>query len=152
MFSIALFQPDIPQNTAAIIRLCACLNTTLQIIEPCGFRFEEKKLKKIYMDYYQNCKIIRHNSFDDFVEKNKNKRIILMTTKAKKNYYDIKYNENDIRLFGRESAGVPENIHEISNEKLKIPIMAKTRSLNVVTSISIVLSEALRQNNYLNIK
>jgi tRNA (cytidine/uridine-2'-O-)-methyltransferase len=104
------------------------------------------------MDYYQNCKIIRHNSFDDFVEKNKNKRIILMTTKAKKNYYDIKYNENDIMLFGRESAGVPENIHEISNEKLKIPIMAKTRSLNVVTSISIVLSEALRQNNYLNIK
>jgi tRNA (cytidine/uridine-2'-O-)-methyltransferase len=84
MINIALFQPDIPQNTAATIRLCACLNSTLEIIEPCGFQFDEKRLKSIYMDYYKNCKIIRHQSFDDFIKTKENKRIILLTTKAKK--------------------------------------------------------------------
>ena len=91
MISIALFQPDIPQNTAATIRLCACLNTTLEIIEPCGFQFDEKRLKSIYMDYYKNCKIIRYQSFDDFIKNKKNKRIILLTTKAKKNYYNFNF-------------------------------------------------------------
>jgi tRNA (cytidine/uridine-2'-O-)-methyltransferase len=79
MYNIALFQPDIPQNTAATIRLCACLNVTLEIIEPCGFQFNEKKLKSIYMDYYEKCKIIRHLSFEDFIENKNNKRIILLT-------------------------------------------------------------------------
>jgi tRNA (cytidine/uridine-2'-O-)-methyltransferase len=149
MINIALFQPDIPQNTAATIRLCACLNSTLEIIEPCGFQFDEKRLKSIYMDYYKNCKIIRHQSFDDFIKKNK--RIILLTTKAKKNYYNFDFKKNDTILFGRESAGVPDSVHEIADARLKIPISKNTRSLNVVTSISIVLSEALRQNNYYNI-
>ena len=89
MYNIALFQPDIPQNTAATIRLCACLNVTLEIIEPCGFQFNEKKLKSIYMDYYEKCKIIRHLSFEDFIETKNNKRIILLTTKAKKIYYNF---------------------------------------------------------------
>ena len=151
MINIALFQPDIPQNTAATIRLCACLNTTLEIIEPCGFQFDEKKLKSIYMDYYKNCKIIRHQSFDDFIKTKENKRIILLTTKAKKNYYNFDFKKDDIILFGRESAGVPDYVHKIVDARLKIPISKNTRSLNVVTSISIVLSEALRQNNYYNI-
>lgn len=151
MINIALFQPDIPQNTAATIRLCACLNTTLEIIEPCGFQFDEKRLKSIYMDYYKNCKIIRYQSFDDFIKNKKNKRIILLTTKAKKNYYNFNFKKDDTILFGRESAGAPKSVHKIVNARLKIPISKSTRSLNVVTSISIVLSEALRQNNYFNI-
>ena len=151
MYNIALFQPDIPQNTAATIRLCACLNVTLEIIEPCGFQFNEKKLKSIYMDYYEKCKIIRHLSFEDFIETKNNKRIILLTTKAKKIYYNFQFKRDDTILFGRESAGVPDSIHKIVNERLKIPISKDTRSLNVVTSVSIVLSEALRQNNYSNI-
>ncbi len=151
MINIALFQPDIPQNTAATIRLCACLNVTLEIIEPCGFQFNEKKLKSIYMDYYEKCKIIRHLSFEDFIETKNNKRIILLTTKAKKIYYNFQFKRDDTILFGRESAGVPDSVHKIVNERLKIPISKDTRSLNVVTSVSIVLSEALRQNNYSNI-
>lgn len=151
MYNIALFQPDIPQNTAATIRLCACLNVTLEIIEPCGFQFNEKKLKSIYMDYYGKCKIIRHLSFEDFIETKNNKRIILLTTKAKKIYYNFQFKRDDTILFGRESAGVPDSVHKIVNERLKIPISKDTRSLNVVTSVSIVLSEALRQNNYSNI-
>ncbi|MFZ9224964.1 MAG: tRNA (cytidine(34)-2'-O)-methyltransferase [Candidatus Fonsibacter ubiquis] len=151
MYNIALFQPDIPQNTAATIRLCACLNVTLEIIEPCGFQFNEKKLKSIYMDYYEKCKIIRHLSFEDFIETKNNKRIILLTTKAKKIYYNFQFKRDDTILFGRESAGVPDSVHKIVNERLKIPISKNTRSLNVVTSVSIVLSEALRQNNYSNI-
>lgn len=151
MINIALFQPDIPQNTAATIRLCACLNTTLEIIEPCGFQFDEKRLKSIYMDYYKNCKIIKYQSFDDFIKNKKNKRIILLTTKAKKNYYNFNFKKDDTILFGRESAGAPDSVHKIVNARLKIPISKSTRSLNVVTSISIVLSEALRQNNYFNI-
>jgi len=151
MYNIALFQPDIPQNTAATIRLCACLNVTIEIIEPCGFQFNEKKLKSIYMDYYEKCKIIRHLSFEDFIETKNNKRIILLTTKAKKIYYNFQFKRDDTILFGRESAGVPDSVHKIVNERLKIPISKDTRSLNVVTSVSIVLSEALRQNNYSNI-
>ena len=151
MIKIALFQPDIPQNTAATIRLCACLNTTLEIIEPCGFQFDEKRLKSIYMDYYKKCKIIRHLSYEDFIKTKNNKRVILLTTKAKKNYYNFQFKKDDTILFGRESAGVPDSVHKIVNERLKIPISKDTRSLNVVTSVSIVLSEALRQNNYYNI-
>jgi tRNA (cytidine/uridine-2'-O-)-methyltransferase len=151
MYNIALFQPDIPQNTAATIRLCACLNVTLEIIEPCGFQFNEKKLKSIYMDYYEKCKIIRHLSFEDFIETKNNKRIILLTTKSKKIYYNFQFKRDDTILFGRESVGVPDSVHKIVNERLKIPISKDTRSLNVVTSVSIVLSEALRQNNYSNI-
>jgi tRNA (cytidine/uridine-2'-O-)-methyltransferase len=151
MYNIALFQPDIPQNTAATIRLCACLNVTLEIIEPCGFQFNEKKLKSIYMDYYEKCKIIRHLSFEDFIETKNNKRIILLTTKAKKIYYNFQFKRDDTILFGRESAGVPDSVYKIVNERLKIPMSKDTRSLNVVTSVSIALSEALRQNNYSNI-
>jgi tRNA (cytidine/uridine-2'-O-)-methyltransferase len=151
VFNIALFQPDIPQNTAATIRLCACLNATLEIIESCGFQFNEKKLKSIYMDYAKKCRIIRHMSFEDFIETKNNKRIILLTTKTKKSYYNFQFKKNDTILFGRESTGVPSFVHKIVDERLKIPISKDTRSLNVVTSVSIVLSEALRQNDYSNI-
>jgi len=103
MFNIALYQPDIPQNTAAIIRLCSCFNTTLEIIEPCGFYFNDKRLKRVAMDYLDKTKIITYRSYEKFLIKKKNSRVILMTTKAKKNYNNFKFKPKDTLLFGRES-------------------------------------------------
>jgi len=147
MFNIALYQPDIPQNTAAIIRLCACFDTTLEIIEPCGFHLADKRLKKVAMDYLDKSKIIIYASYEKFLIKKKNSRIILMTTKAKENYTNFNFNKNDTLLFGRESAGVPKKVHHNSYERLKIPLKKNVRSLNVAISVAITLSEALRQNS-----
>ena len=147
MFNIALYQPDIPQNTAAIIRLCSCFNTTLEIIEPCGFHLDDKRLKRVAMDYLDTAKIITYKSYKDFVIKKRNSRIVLMTTKAKKNYNNFKFKEKDTLLFGRESEGVPNNVHKNSFERLKIPIKKNTRSLNIGIAVAITLSEALRQNS-----
>ena len=149
MFNIALYQPDIPQNTAAIIRLCACFNTTLEIIEPCGFYLNDKRLKRVAMDYLDKSKIINYNSYEDFLKKKKKSRIILMTTKAKKKYNNFKFKPKDTLLFGRESEGFPKIVHRNSYERLKIPIKKDLRSLNVGMAVAITLSEALRQNFYL---
>ena len=146
---IALYKPDIPQNTAAIIRLSACLNLKLHIIEPCGFNLNDSRFKRVVMDYNSLSKIFRYEDYDIFKKKNLKSRIILMTTKAKKSYHKFKFKKNDILLFGRESAGVPESLHKTIKNKLKIPINKDTRSLNVVTSVAIISSEALRQNNLL---
>ena len=146
MFNIALYQPDIPQNTAAIIRLCTCFNTILEIIEPCGFNLNDKRLKRVAMDYFHKSKIITHRSYEVFLTKKKNSRIILMTTKAKKNYNNFKFNRKDTLLFGRESEGVPKKVHNNSYQSLKIPLKKNTRSLNIGMAVAITLSEALRQN------
>ena len=146
MFNIALYQPDIPQNTAAIIRLCSCFNTTLEIIEPCGFHLDDKRLKKVAMDYFNKSKIITHKSYNNFLIKKKNSRVILMTTKAKKNYYNFKFKLQDTLLFGRESAGVPKIVYNNAHERLKIPLKKNARSLNICIAVSITLSEALKQN------
>ena len=146
---IALYKPDIPQNTAAIIRLGACLNLKIHIIEPCGFNLHDSRFKRVVMDYMGMSRVFRYEDYDDFLKKNKNKRIILMTTKAKKNYNKFHFKKNDILLFGRESVGVPKNIHETIKDKLKIAMNKKTRSLNVAMSVAIVSAEALRQNNVL---
>ena len=144
---IALYKPDIPQNTAAIIRLGACLNFKVHIIEPCGFNLNDSRFKRVVMDYIGFSKIFRYEDYDTFIKKNKKSRIILMNTKSKKTYLKFKYKKNDIILFGRESAGVPEALHQSIKNRLKIPINKKTRSLNVAMSVAIVASEALRQNN-----
>jgi tRNA (cytidine/uridine-2'-O-)-methyltransferase len=146
MFNIALYQPDIPQNTAAIIRLCSCFDATLEIIQPCGFHLDDKRMKKIAMDYLGKTKILVYKSYDSFLLKKKNSRIILMTTKAKKNYFNFKFKLNDTLLFGRESAGVPMNVHKDLQEKLKIPIKKNTRSLNISIAAAITLAEATKQN------
>ncbi len=146
MFNIALYQPDIPQNTAAIIRLCSCFGATLEIIEPCGFNLEDKRMKKVAMDYLHKARIINYKSYEDFLIKKKRSRVILMTTKAKKIYTNFNFNKKDTILFGRESAGVPKNVHKNSFERLKIPIKKNTRSLNISISVAITLSEALRQS------
>ena len=146
---IALYKPDIPQNTAAIIRLGACLNLKIHIIEPCGFNLHDTRFKRVVMDYLGFSKIARYEDYNKFLSKNKRKRIVLMTTRAKKHYHKFNFKKNDILLFGRESAGVPDNLHETIKDKLKIPMNKKTRSLNVAMSVAIISSEALRQNNLL---
>ena len=147
MFNIALYQPDIPQNTAAIIRLCSCFDVTLEIIEPCGFQLEDKRLKRIAMDYLEKSKIVKYKSYNNFLLNKKESRIILMTTKAKKNYYSFSFKSNDTFLFGRESAGVPKIVHKNSYQRLKIPLKKNARSLNIGMAAAITLAEALKQKN-----
>ena len=145
--NIALYQPDIPQNTAAIIRICSCLGINLEIIKPCGYFFDKKKLDRIYLDYLENCNLIFHESYDDFLLTKKKMRLILLTTKSKKSYTKFNYNENDTLLFGKESSGVPSFIHDNIEHKLTIPMNKNVRSLNIASSVAIVASEALRQIN-----
>ena len=142
---IALYEPDIPQNTASIIRTCSCLGANLEIIEPCGFLFSDKRFKRVVMDYMDNDQIKFFKNYTEFFRKKKNERIILITTKAKKLYTNFDFQTNDTILFGRESAGVPEKIHKLVNERLRIPMKNNKRSLNLATSVAIVLSEHLRQ-------
>ena len=144
---IALYEPDIPQNTASIIRTCSCLGAYLEIIEPCGFLFSDKRFKRVVMDYMDEDKIQFYKNSEEFLDSKKNDRVILITTKSKKSYTDFNYNANDTILFGRESAGVPEHIHKLVNERLKIPMIKNKRSLNISTSVAIVLAENLRQIN-----
>jgi len=142
---IALYEPDIPQNTAAIIRTCACLGVKLEIIEPCGFLLSDKRFKRVVMDYMDWDKINIYQSSDKFFEAKKNQRIVLMTTKASVSYTEFKFEKNDTILFGRESAGVPETVHQLINDRLKIPMSEDTRSLNIASSVAIILAESLRQ-------
>jgi len=142
---IALFEPDIPQNTAAIIRTCSCLGAKLEIIEPCGFLLSDKRFKRVVMDYMNEEEIKFYQSSKDFFESKKHQRIILMTTKASISYTKFKFDKNDTILFGRESAGVPENIHKIIKNRLKIPMKNNMRSLNIASSVAIILAESLKQ-------
>ena len=143
---IGLFEPDIPQNTAAIIRTCACLGAKLEIIEPCGFLLSDKRFKRVAMDYVNEKDIKFYKSADDFFKYKENQRIILMTTKASISYTKFKFNKNDTILFGRESAGVPVNVHNLIKNKLKIPMKNNKRSLNIASSVAIILAEGLKQN------
>ena len=142
---IALFEPDIPQNTAAIIRTCSCLGAKLEIIEPCGFLISDKRFKRVVMDYMDEKEIQFYQTSKDFFESKKNQRIILMTTKASSSYTEFKFKKNDTILFGRESAGVPEKIHKIIKNRLKIPMKNNKRSLNIASSVAIILAESLKQ-------
>jgi len=142
---IALFEPDIPQNTAAIIRTCACLGAKLEIIEPCGFLLSDRRFKRVVMDYMNEKDIKIYKNFDHFFKSKKNQRIILMTTKASISYTKFKFDKNDTILFGRESAGVPESVHKLIKDRLKIPMKKNMRSLNIATSVAIILAESLKQ-------
>lgn len=144
---IALYEPDIPQNTAAIIRTCACLGAKLEIIEPCGFLLSDKRFKRVVMDYMDEKTIEFYQSSEHFFKSKKNERVILMTTKGSISYSKFKFETNDTILFGRESAGVPEKIHEKVNHRLKIPMINNKRSLNLASSVAIILAESLKQTN-----
>lgn len=144
---IALYQPDIPQNLGAIMRLCACLGAGLQVIEPCAFPLDEKRIRRAGMDYIDAVRLMRHTSFNAFCEwtREEGRRIVLATTKGATPLYDFSFRPSDILLFGRESAGAPERVHEAANARLFIPMQPGMRSLNLAVSAGIVLSEALRQ-------
>lgn len=142
---LALYQPDIPPNTGTILRMAACLNVAVNIIEPCGFPFGEKSFRRAGMDYIDQSMTIRHKSWELFLESIGKSRIILLSTKAAQVYTDITYRPDDIILLGRESAGVPDDVHNRADERVIIPMTPDTRSLNVAISASMVLGEALRQ-------
>ena len=144
---IALFEPDIPQNTGNIFRLGACLGIEVDIIEPTGYVFDDKRFKRSSMDYIDHIKYRRHLDWDTFYKwsKNNNFRLILLTTKSKKKYTEYKFKHNDILLFGRESAGVPQNVHDVVDEQLTIPMKKNLRSINVSSSVALVVGEACRQ-------
>ena len=146
---IALYEPDIPQNTAAIIRTCSCLGVMIEIIEPCGFMLNDKRFKRVVMDYLDEKMIKFYKDYNDFfqIKKKEKERVVLMTTKASTSYSNFRFKVTDTILFGRESAGVPEKIHKMVDNKLKIPLSFKKRSLNLSSSVAITLSESLRQNN-----
>ena len=142
---IALYEPDIPQNTAAIIRTCACLGAKLEIIEPCGFLLSDKRFKRVVMDYMDYSQINFYKSSEKFFKAKKKERIVLMTTRGSTNYTKFKFKHNDTILFGRESAGVPDKVHKLIINRLKIPMNNQVRSLNIASSVAIVLAESLRQ-------
>ena len=142
---IALFEPDIPQNTGAIIRTCACLGAKLEIIEPCGFLLSDKRFKRVVMDYMDEKEIRIYQNSDHFFKSKKSQRVILMTTKGSDSYTNFKFDMDDTILFGRESAGVPKDIHGLVRNRLKIPMKNDKRSLNIASSVAIILAECLKQ-------
>ena len=146
---IALYQPDIPQNTGNIFRLGACLGVSVDIIEPTGFIFDDKKFKRSAMDYINHIEYKRHidwKNFYNWTKKNKF-RLILMTTKTSQSFYKFEFFSTDILLFGRESAGVPEKIHQLVDHRLTIPMKEGVRSINLSSSVALVIGESLRQTN-----
>lgn len=141
---ICLFEPEIAKNTGTIARLCTCFDVTLNIIEPASFILSDKGFKRSGMDYINKTTIKLHSSFFEF-KNNYNGRIILLDTKAATLYYDFKYQPTDCIMLGKESTGVPDDIYEICDEKVLIPMKNNSRSLNVAISAAIGLSEAIRQ-------
>ena len=142
---IALYEPDIPQNAGAIFRLAACLGVPVDVIEPCGFVLDDRRLKRVAMDYGARAEIVRHDSWRAYSEKREPGRLLLLTTRGGTAHTDFAFEPSDTLLLGRESAGVPEAVHEAADARLIVPMAAGARSLNVVTAAAIVLGEVLRQ-------
>jgi tRNA (cytidine/uridine-2'-O-)-methyltransferase len=145
LMKIALYQPDIAGNVGTILRLGACMGIDVDIIEPCGFPFDMKKIHRAGMDYIDHVKINRYISFEEFLEKNRDSRIILLTTKVDKSYTEFKFEKNDILLAGRESAGVPDEVANKCDKKVTIKMKNNMRSLNIAISVAMVLGEAIKQ-------
>jgi tRNA (cytidine/uridine-2'-O-)-methyltransferase len=143
---LALFEPDIPQNAASLIRLGACLGVAVDIIEPCGFVFSEPRFRRAGMDYLEMADVVRHASWEAFCAA-KSGRLVLLTTKAPLAYTDFAFRNDDTLLLGRESAGVPDSVHEVAEGRLRIPLRRGLRSINVAQAGALVLGEALRQTN-----
>jgi len=143
---LALFQPDIPQNLGAAIRLAACLGVPLDVIEPCGFPLSDAAIRRAAMDYAAIADVTRHASWSDFRAKTVGYgRLVLFTTRGSGPFHDFAFAANDILLFGRESAGAPDEVHAAADARLRIPLAPGARSLNVVTAATLALGEALRQ-------
>lgn len=148
--SIALFQPDIAGNTGTLLRLGACLGVTVEIIEPAGFDLSDRNLKRAGMDYLELAALVRHLDFErfDLARRTAGRRMVLFTTKAERNFTDLAYRTDDILLFGRESAGVPQAVHDLADERVTIPMSAGARSLNLAVSAAMAAGEALRQTRW----
>jgi len=141
---LALYEPDIPQNCGTILRLVACLGVSADIIGPCGFLWDDRRLRRAGMDYLAGAQVARHDSWAAF-ERQRQGRLLLLTTKAEQSYLDMAFTPGDVLLLGRESAGVPEAVHRTADARLKIPMRPERRSLNVALAAAMVLGEALRQ-------
>jgi tRNA (cytidine/uridine-2'-O-)-methyltransferase len=146
---IALYQPDIAQNTGTILRLCACLGVEAHIVEPAGFPTSDRAFRRAGMDYLDEVALVRHVSWAAFEEwrRTANARLVLLTTRAERSYLDHAYGVDDILMFGRESAGVPPEVHAAADMRLTIPMRGGLRSLNVAMACAMVVGEALRQTN-----
>ncbi len=146
---IVLYEPDIPQNAGSLIRLSACLGVALHIIEPCGFPLDHRRLRRVAMDYFDLATIVRHASWPRFMEFKQGQagRLVLLSTKAAENYTEFSFLPDDILLLGRETSGVPEEVHQAADARVKIPLQAPARSLNMATAAGMVLGEALRQTD-----
>jgi tRNA (cytidine/uridine-2'-O-)-methyltransferase len=144
---LALYQPDIPQNAGTILRLCACFGIEAHIIEPSGFPTTDRTFRRAGMDYLDAVTIVRHRSWDDFADWRGRTgcRLVLFTTAASVSYLDFRYQPDDILMFGRESAGVPDAVHDAADARLRIPIREEMRSLNVAVAAAMAAGEALRQ-------
>ncbi len=144
---IALYEPDIPQNAGTILRLCACLGAEAHIIEPAGFPVTDRAFRRAGMDYLDRVAVTRHSSFAAFEEWRLGERLslVLLTTAAERSYLDHVFGNEEVLLFGRESAGVPQAVHQGANSRLRIPIRSGLRSLNVAMAVAMVAGEALRQ-------
>lgn len=147
MLRIALYQPDIPQNVGAAIRLCACMGIALDVIEPCGFPWDIKKIRQAGMDYVEQAQLLRHNSWDAFIDHHKGRRFVLMTTKASDDYTKFNFNDQDILIAGRESSGVPLDVHQFVDHRVKINMCGEARSLNIINATAMITGEAVRQIN-----
>jgi tRNA (cytidine/uridine-2'-O-)-methyltransferase len=150
LLHIALYQPDIPGNTGTILRLAACLGLAVDILEPAGFDISDRNLKRAGMDYLAAVTLTRHVSWDRFEEwrAETGRRLILASTKAAERYTDFSFKSNDILLFGRESAGVPDNVHDKADGRILIPMVEGQRSINVAMSAAMIAGEALRQTGW----
>ena len=144
---LALFEPDIPQNLGAFIRLSACLKVPLDVIEPCGFPVDDKRIRRAAMDYVDLAQIRRHASWDAFRHDRMPGRLVLLTTAGATRLPEVRFRADDILLFGRESAGVPDDVHQTADVRLRIPLQKGARSLNVALAAAMVVSEALRQTS-----
>lgn len=144
---LALFQPDIPQNLGTLIRFSACMDICLHIIEPCGFPLDEKKMRRAAMDYVDKAQVIRHTDWNAFLKSIGESRLILATTKAAKPYTQINYKKDDILLLGRESAGVPDEVHAAADERVLIEMQNGCRSLNIAVSAAMIAGEIIRQTS-----
>lgn len=144
---IAMYEPDIPQNAGAIFRLAACLGVPVDVIEPCGFVLDDRRLRRVAMDYGAQAEIARHVSWDAYCSSRTDCRTVLLTTAGDTPYAEFSFSATDTLLVGRESAGVPDEVHQSADARLIVPMAKNARSLNVVTAAAMVLGEALRQVN-----
>ncbi len=149
MISLVLYQPDIPQNTGTMLRLCACLGVDVHVVEPPGFDLSDRALKRAGLDYLVQVSLIRHLSWEKFAawRTESGRRLVLATTRSALPYADYRFRGDDLVLMGRESAGVPEQVHREADARVTIPMVAGMRSLNVATAAAMMLGEALRQTD-----